>query len=300
MAIAVMVAGQGMKLVGDCEGVVRRGRTGPQSEAKLAREFYGGVWRRAWMGPASRDVLKDMRKVKAHQSVEAIADAHQREEARGNSIADTEAKEAVQEHPRWVRAEDTVTNLLVADAVVVARLIATAISRWPRAPKMERQPMGVGDDRRSVQRKRRAEAQQLRQVEQARRWATHRWQCWRGVIRCSSCLQRRRAKMGACPVETQQQAHPLLKLAEEARALGHELWALAALEGRGETPIAICKSCGGWSRWMSHNSVKLRRPCVRATQKGREAWQRVCNGRHPHTCARGATVALAPWPGEDE
>ena len=98
-------------------------------------------------------------------------------------------------------------------------------------------------------------------------------------------------------METGRTCHPLLKVAEEARDHGHDVWAAAIWEANTETPIAICRRCGGWTRGISHSQVKLRRECRPPTRKGAEVWRRVQQGKHPHTSAtHGTTTELAPWP----
>ena len=112
------------------------------------------------------------------------------------------------------------------------------------------------------------------------------------------CLQRKTVNVGKCSAGRAggEGKHPLLRIAEQARQLGHEVWAAGILEDTAEeAPVAVCRRCGGWSR--GSDPKKLRSQCQPPTKKGAEVWGRMVAGRHPDTkVPKGRTVELAPWP----
>ena len=239
--------------------------------------------------------------------MEDIADEDEKERARGNDWADHEAKAALSEHPSCSVWENEQLDALIADATVTARIIARGFGRWPHLKRAEREssrlPRGA-DGRTAGQRDRSARLQARRQgrrAARARREATHDWSRWRGVARCTRCLARRTRSTPECPPDP----HPLVSLAAGARALGHQVWAAALLE-QGEvevveeTPLAICRQCGGWGQGLNpRKELKLKRSCAAPTLGGTRAWINVARGRYPSDARKARVVALAPWPADE-
>ena len=167
-----------------------------------------------------------------------------------------------------------------------------ALPRWPAVGELERRPV---DEEERQRRAKRRQAQRAERAEMRRRaWAcnaaTYDWRTWRTTTRCAACLATRSGKLGPCAGVD---AHPLAKLAEQARGHGHKLW-VAAVEG--EVPdaaaaLAVCRLCGGWAMGRRGGSLKLARPCSEApTEAGRQAWHRLGKGALPHGRPRLRTL----------
>ena len=155
-------------MVGDCLGVVRACHRGMGAHLRKAK--FGGLLRQAWQVPHGRDAMSQMEKVKAHQDIEQLqVGTLEHLRASGNDEAGKAANRARGLHPAASPQAWAMCDLDFADALVVCKLAARALARWPTSlPRVE-----VCERHRAEQRAA-AERRKLRRAMERR--AVHRRQ----------------------------------------------------------------------------------------------------------------------------
>ena len=238
-------------------------------------------------------------KVQAHQKVDAIEGSLAKRRAQGNDRADSLAKQALQQHPRWSKQETAEAKADWEQAMQIAILTGRAIARWPKASRADKRPRSKEDAARKAEK---AEQQQAARAakEAAARAAvtTHHWHRWQGITRCTMCGIRREQQLARRPCDASR-PH-LCRLADEARLHGHERLQLAVMRApSGETGLLLF--CG--QRWaFSQSGTKVTNSCSKSTS-GRYALSRLHRGLHPRATAewRGyQAVDLMPMQWHDE
>ncbi len=270
----------------DCKNVVDSAIRGRPSMLDPCRT-YAGVMRDTLKNVAQRRHLEGIFKVKAHQSIGAMADGPEKQHAQGNAMADDNAKAAVGMHPEATNAQGMAIGFYLARATLVARVTGKAMALFPpMGPRLEKVRAGA------IRRKGKRRTRDNEGAEMAAELAdAHSWEYRGGKWRCAKCaslhngpeladnLRRRR-----CPGPRPQ----LDALAMEGR--GHRMAFAEA-----NVMFTICMRCGAWAARRTYS--KLRRACEGPTANGRQALERLGRGLPPwaatvRTAALGRTATV--------
>ncbi len=239
----------------DCMGVVKAARE-PLRQAIRHSKIHAGTILTARTDVDHFNLLDDVKWVKAHRTEHADMNDEDRRHVRGNADADEAAKDAVKRHEQLSHDQRTEIELFCKRAPLVVKAVGTALALFP--PVQERMTRVARPSN----------------ADEAMAKRRHLWVFAEGTWRCEICStwvashrlrgsRRREVCPGPC----------LDSRIKEFDGHGHRL-----CRTDGPVPILFCSRCGAWS---SRRPRKLKRSCVQATAPGKQALQRLAEGRRP-------------------
>ncbi len=263
-------------LASDCANVVRA-CLDKGTKALQGAKRYAGLLKPIVSDPEWRRRVA-VRKVAAHVTHDALPDGPEKDDAKGNELADAQAKRALNLHPP---PPPTVKQGLDADlrrARLIIRTIAATIVHFPPMPRerMQRRPV-------------------------AREGATihgrggHRWKFMSGCWRCEVCWT-----LTVKPEIDAALAHRRCggpKVSIEASSIADRGHRVAYAEG--QMPVLFCLACGSYSARRAYG-LGAQCPGV-ASKAGSQALARIRRGyqpwrtRHDRGQQRPRLEASAAW-----
>ncbi len=260
----------------DCLNVVRACRE-PTARVLNGSKLYAGL-----MKPIRSDTAwcsrVRVRKVPAHVDPRTLQPGPARDDAVANGVADTEAKKAVDLHPKPAPAQLQILDAELKRARLAVRTIAAVMPVFPSMPRerMVRPPP-------------------LREGASLRGSGGHEWVYTAGHWRCAVCWALT-VKQDIDPERLHQACggpkQSLTALAIAAR--GHKL-----AQAEGAVPILFCMDCGSFS---ARRAYGLGSTCPKVpTSAGKQALARIRRGlqpwqaRHERRSSRPRLGPIAAW-----
>ena len=199
-----------------------------------------------------------MRWVKAHARIKDNTTHDEALDVIGNGFADAAAKMGVLMHPQPSSGDECVQQWYEKHAEVVAKAVGRALVLFPRRQeKLERTDV----------RERRPQGQDEEEALHDWNFSCGRWRCfrcgtWTRAQEVSEARKKQRCKGMAAE-----------GYMSRISARGHQI-----RRATGDLPFVYCKKCGAWANRRMRG---LMRACNGPSTAGREALNRIGEGRHP-------------------
>ncbi len=263
-------------LASDCANVVRA-CLDKGSKALQGSKRYAGLLKPIISDPAWQRRVA-VRKVPAHVKHDALPEGPEKDDAKGNELADAQAKRALDLHPP---PPPTVKQEVDADlrrARLIVRTIAATIVHFPPMPRERMQRRPVARDGATIHGR-----------------GGHRWKFMSGCWRCEVCWTLTVKPEIDAALAHRQCSGPRVSM--EARNVASRGHRVAYAEG--QLPILFCLDCGSYS---ARRAYGLGAQCPgTASKAGSQALARIRRGyqpwrtRHDRGQQRPRLEATAAW-----